>query len=80
MNNVGAYDQHPSSLNDKSSGSSNPKLKEIEDKIDCLQRSQVYLHRHIDKLEYSIREEICELRNQLFYRLTDLRTLLLANG
>ena len=31
-------------------------LKEIKDKLDCLQRSQIYVHGHITKVEKSLDE------------------------
>jgi hypothetical protein len=42
-------------------------LKEINDKVDCLQRSQVYVHNHISKVE----NEINQLKNRILRRLTD---------
>ena len=45
----------------------NEDLKEIQDKIDCLQRSQVYVHNHITKLE----ESINELNNLILRGLAD---------
>ena len=39
-------------------------LKEIRDKVDCLQRSQVYIHNHITKVE----NEIDELKNLILHR------------
>jgi hypothetical protein len=45
-------------------------LKEIKDRIDCLQRSQVYLHNHISSVECEIRNEIRDLKSLLLRRLT----------
>jgi hypothetical protein len=45
-------------------------LKEIKDKVDCLQRSQVYVHNHIGKVE----KEINQLKNLLVRRLTDVES------
>ena len=39
-------------------------LEEIEDRIDCLQRSHVYIHNHIPKVE----RDIDELKKLLPYR------------
>jgi hypothetical protein len=39
-------------------------LKEIQDCIECLQRSQVYIHNHITKVE----NDIDELKKLLLYR------------
>jgi hypothetical protein len=49
-------------------------LKEIQDKIDCLQRSQVYLHNHISRVEFEVCEEIHDLKNLLLRRLMDLKS------
>ena len=43
-------------------------LKEIYNKIDCLQRSQVYLHNHITQVENSIRSNLNELKSLLLLR------------
>jgi hypothetical protein len=45
-------------------------LKEIKDRIDCLQRSQVYLHNHIGSVECEIRNEIHDLKSLFLGRLT----------
>ena len=39
-------------------------LKEIQDCIDCLQRSQVYIHNHTTKVE----NDIDELKNLILHR------------
>lgn len=56
-------------LNDtyKDSNNNSENLKEIYDKVDCLQRSQVYVHNHISKVESKISE-----LNILLRRLTDI--------
>jgi hypothetical protein len=40
-------------------------LKEIQDRIDCLQRSQVYIHNHITKVE----NDLGELKKLIVHRL-----------
>jgi hypothetical protein len=45
-------------------------LKEINDKVDCIQRSQVYVHNHLSKVE----NEINKLKNLLLRRLTDVES------
>lgn len=40
-------------------------LEEIQDRIDCLQRSHVYIHNHITKVE----NEIGELKKLILHRL-----------
>jgi prefoldin subunit 5 len=40
-------------------------LKEIQDRIDCLQRSHVYIHNHITKVE----NDIGELKKLIVHRL-----------
>ena len=44
-------------------------LKEIQDRIDCLQRSHVYIHNHITIVE----NDIDELKKLLLYRHTHFR-------
>jgi hypothetical protein len=41
-------------------------LKKIQDKVDCLQRSQVYVHDHISKVE----NDLNQLKNLILLRLT----------
>jgi uncharacterized coiled-coil DUF342 family protein len=43
---------------------SDKSLEEIQDRIDCLQRSHVYIHNHITKVE----NDIDELKKLLLYR------------
>jgi hypothetical protein len=43
-------------------------LKKIQDKVDCLQRSQVYIHHHISKVE----NDLNQLKNLILRRLTDV--------
>jgi hypothetical protein len=40
-------------------------LKEIQDRIDCLQRSHVYIHNHITKVE----NDLGELKKLIVHRL-----------
>ena len=40
-------------------------LKEIQDRMDCLQRSQVYIHNHITKVEI----DIADLKKLVLHRL-----------
>jgi hypothetical protein len=49
-------------------------LKEIYDKVECLQRSQVYLHDHITAVENNIRSNLSDLKNLLLRRLVDAET------
>ena len=49
-------------------------LKEIYDKIDCLQRSQVYLHSHVTEVESSIRNNLNDLKSLLLRRLADIKS------
>ena len=42
-------------------------LKEIEDRIDCLQRSQIYVHNHITKVE----NDIDALKKLILHQSTD---------
>ena len=46
----------------------NKNLKEIQDKVDCLQRSQIYIHNHICKVE----DDINQLNNLILRQLTDV--------
>ncbi len=43
-------------------------LKEIQDNVNCLQRSQVYVHNHINKVE----NDLNQLKNLILRRLTDV--------
>jgi hypothetical protein len=45
-------------------------LKEIRDKVDCLQRSQVYVHNHISKVE----NDLNQLKNLILQRLMDVES------
>lgn len=49
---------------------SDKNLKEIQDKVDCLQRSQVYIHNHIGKVE----NDVHELKNLILWRLTNFES------
>jgi hypothetical protein len=40
-------------------------LKQIQDKIDCLQRSQVYVHNHLDTVETKLNAKIDDLKRLL---------------
>jgi hypothetical protein len=40
-------------------------LKEIQDKIDCLQRSHVYVHNHLNTAESNLNTKIDELKGLL---------------
>jgi hypothetical protein len=64
-----AHDIYKSILKDTAEN-----LKEIKDKVDCLQRSQVYLHNHISSIECEIRKEIHDLKDILLRRLTDVQS------
>ena len=50
--------------------STDENIREIKDKIDCLQRSQVYLHNHISKVE----NDLNQLKNLILQRLTDVES------
>lgn len=50
---------------------SDKNLREIEDRIDCLQRSQVYVHNQITKVERSLDE----LKSLILHRLTDAESV-----
>jgi hypothetical protein len=52
-------------VNDIYKDSNSENLKELYDKVDCLQRSQVYVHNHITKVE----NDIHELKNLILRRL-----------
>lgn len=52
----------------KDSNNNRESHKDIYDKVDCLQRAQVYVHNHISKVESKISE-----LNILLRRLTDAR-------
>jgi hypothetical protein len=41
-------------------------FEEIQDRMDCLQRSHVYIHNHITKVE----NDIAEVKKLILYRLT----------
>jgi prefoldin subunit 5 len=45
-------------------------LKKIQDKVDCLQRSQVYVHNHISKVE----NDLNQLKDLILRRLTDVES------
>jgi hypothetical protein len=40
-------------------------LNEIQDKIDCLQRSHVYVHNHLNAVEAKLNTKIDELKRLL---------------
>jgi hypothetical protein len=44
----------------------NKTVGEIQDRLDCLQRSHVYIHNHITKVE----NDIAEVKKLILYRLT----------
>jgi prefoldin subunit 5 len=60
-----AYDTYKNIFN-----GTDESLKEIKDRIDCLQRSQVYVHDHITKVE----KNIDELKSLILRRLTDVES------
>jgi hypothetical protein len=45
---------------------SDKSFEEIQDRMDCLQRSHVYIHNHITKVE----NDIAEVKKLILYRLT----------
>jgi hypothetical protein len=54
----------------KDSKNENQNLNEFRDRIDCLQRSQVYVHNHVTKVEESVEE----LKGLILQRLTDIES------
>ncbi|CAN5536357.1 hypothetical protein BH18THE2_BH18THE2_37440 [soil metagenome] len=54
----------------KDSTNDGQELKEINDKVDCLQRSQVYVHNHITKVE----NDLNQLKNLILQQLKNVES------